>query len=76
MFETIEEVKNFVLWCKENKLKSFKISDIQFEISELSFIPEDISTEIKDTDIANTLGDDSSLSQKEFDDILYHSTRT
>ena len=76
MFKSVDEVKNFVLWCKENKLKSFKINDIQFEISELSFLPEENMTEQKPADMSQTLGDDLNLSDEEFDDILFHSTRT
>jgi hypothetical protein len=38
MLENIEDIKLFIEWCKENKVKSFKFNDIQFELSELSFV--------------------------------------
>ena len=34
----MEDVKLFIEWCKENKVKSFKSEHIQFELSELSFL--------------------------------------
>ena len=38
MLENIEDIKLFIEWCKENKVKSFKFNNIQFELSELSFV--------------------------------------
>ena len=38
MLEKIEDIKLFIEWCKENKVKSFKFNNIQFELSELSFV--------------------------------------
>ena len=38
MLESIEDIKLFIEWCKENKVRSFKSGDIQFELSELSFV--------------------------------------
>jgi len=38
MLKNIEDVKLFIEWCKEKKVKSFKSEHIQFELSELSFI--------------------------------------
>ena len=38
MWESIEDIKLFIEWCKENKVRSFKSGDIQFELSELSFV--------------------------------------
>ena len=38
MLNNIEDIKLFIEWCKENKVKSFKSDNIQFELSELSFI--------------------------------------
>ena len=38
MLDNVEDIKLFIEWCKEHKVKSFKIKDLQFELSELSFI--------------------------------------
>ncbi len=38
MLNNIEDIKLFIEWCKENKVKSFKSDNIQFELSELSFL--------------------------------------
>jgi hypothetical protein len=38
MLKSIEDIKLFIEWCKENKVRSFKSGDIQFELSELGFV--------------------------------------
>ena len=38
MLNNIEDVKLFIEWCKEKKVKSFKSEHIQFELSEISFL--------------------------------------
>ena len=38
MLNNIEDIKLFIEWCKEHKVKSFKSDKIQFELSELSFL--------------------------------------
>ena len=38
MLKNMEDIKLFIEWCKENQVKSFKSDNVQFELSELSFI--------------------------------------
>tara|TARA_R110002167_G_scaffold88894_1_gene239581 strand:+ start:400 stop:630 length:231 start_codon:yes stop_codon:yes gene_type:complete len=38
MLKNLEDIKLFIEWCKEHKVKSFKAEDVQFELSELAFI--------------------------------------
>jgi len=38
MFKDIKDLQRFIIWCKNNKLKSFKRGDLSFELSELSFV--------------------------------------
>jgi hypothetical protein len=39
MLTNIAEIKQFIEWCKANKVKSFANGNISFELSELSFVP-------------------------------------
>jgi len=52
MISNIDQLKKLIEWCKSNKIKKLKIKDIEFEISELDFIPEQ---ELQ-TPINNNLG--------------------
>ena len=38
MLNNIEDIKLFIEWCKNNKVRAFKSDNIEFELSELSFI--------------------------------------
>jgi hypothetical protein len=35
---TKDELQQFISWCKINKVKHFKNAEVEFELSELSFI--------------------------------------
>lgn len=38
MINSIEELKEFILWAKSQKVKSIKLGDINVEMSDLAFI--------------------------------------
>ena len=38
MLNNIEDIKLFIEWCKDKKVKAFKSENIEFELSELSFL--------------------------------------
>lgn len=48
MIKDIQELKKFMTWAKENKVKSFKSGEISFEFSELALV--------SDQDIASAYG--------------------
>lgn len=74
MFNSVKELQEFILWAKQNKLKSFKNKEIQFEISELSHI-ENLTPQDLENVVGDTLGDtaDKEIS-KEDDDLLFWSS--
>lgn len=41
MVKNLDQLKNFIMWCKDNKIKKIDLGDVKFEISELDFIPEE-----------------------------------
>lgn len=74
MFKTSAQLKDFIIWCQENKVKIFKNNDIEFELSELAFLPENENyEEIKLTD-ENTFSDTDGMTEEEKDELLYWST--
>jgi hypothetical protein len=74
MFNNIEDIKKFITWAKENKLKSFKIKDIEVEISELSFIEEEKQDELKEA-LGDTLVDTETTDPKELEELLFWSAQ-
>ena len=41
MISNLDELKKFIMWCKDNKIKDMQLKDVKFSISELDFIPEE-----------------------------------
>lgn len=76
MFKNTDEIKTFILWCKENKVKSFKLGDLSVELSEISFIPEEELTAPNAPAFTNsaTLLDTENESNKDNEELLYWST--
>lgn len=38
MFKDIEQIKSFIIWAREQKIKKIKLKGIEVEISDLAFI--------------------------------------
>lgn len=75
MFDNSEDLKEFIIWARNNKLKHFKNKDIEFELSELSFIEEANSKQqdaLKEA-IGDTLVDTETSDPKEEEDLLFWS---
>ena len=74
MLNNIEDIKLFIEWCKNNKVRAFKSDNIEFELSELSFID---ATE-GDADKINTATQAASVEeeqqQEDDDELLFWSS--
>lgn len=79
MFKDAKELKSFILWAKTQKIKSFKIKDIEVELSELNFLPSVDDEPIRELSniTSDTLLDteDEKTSEQEDDELLYWSTQ-
>lgn len=38
MFKTVQEIQEFIVWAKSQKIKKIKLKGVEVEISELAFI--------------------------------------
>lgn len=82
MFDSPTKLKNFIVWCKENKVKNFKFKDVEFELSELAFVEDikavNLEEGLKEMNLDSTkdiLSTDPDLN-KEDDDLLYWSSNS
>jgi hypothetical protein len=76
MLDNIEDIKLFIEWCKKHKVKSFKIKDLQFELSELSFIE---ASEDDADKLINSLAQsnfEAEQAKKEDDELLFWSSQS
>lgn len=74
MFKTSEELKAFIIWAKSQGLKKAKVGDIEFELSELSYVNE-MTDKKEELDSSKLLVDTENLDQKEQDELLFWSSR-
>ena len=74
MFDNLEDIKLFIQWCKEHKIKSFKLDNVQFELSEIAFIEnmEDYSDKLQTE--ANESKFEKDQQDKEDEELLFWSS--
>jgi len=81
MFKNTEELKDFIIWCKSTKVKSFNFKDISIELSELAFVEDQIISEqaiqAQKTKLENTetLADTEEEDSEELDELLFWSAK-
>ena len=80
MLKDLNEIKKFIEWCKKNKVKTFKNGNIEFELSELSFVPQldDSQMDKKITEAYDETLVDTAKQEldKEDEQMLYWSTQS
>lgn len=38
MFETTQDLKEFLLWCQQARIKAIKVGDVEVQFSDLAFV--------------------------------------
>jgi tRNA(Leu) C34 or U34 (ribose-2'-O)-methylase TrmL len=74
MLENLEDVKLFIEWCKEHKVKSFKIEGVQFELSELAFVENNQDYAEKLQTVADESNFEEEQQKKEDDELMFWSS--
>lgn len=79
MIKSIEELKQFILWAKEQEIKSLKVGEVEIHISDIYFAnrlmnpPSDSLPEHKPS--SKRFIDDDQADEDD-DDLLYYSSGT
>lgn len=76
MIKNLEELKSFMLWCKQNKIKAYSSTEASFEFSDLALLPD--NNEYKEIKLEDekTLSDIDNLTKEEYEELMYWSTNT
>ena len=74
---TVSELKEFILWCKANKVKKFNNADIQFELSDLAFLEDIDKTPMKEMVLGGSkdMLDTLKVPEGEDPDLFWSATR-
>ena len=70
MFDSPAKLKNFILWCQKNKVKVVKTKEIEFELSEMAFLPETETFEEINLGDQSTFADKENMTPEEYDELL------
>ncbi len=80
MITNVSELKELIIWAKEQKLQTLKLGEVEFTFSNLALIEG--LTEIANSDLSvpassRKLPDltQAQLSEQEEEELLFHSTR-
>ena len=73
MFKTPEELKKFISWARDNKIKRVKVDNLEFEVSDLAFV-EDVQSIISQVVPAASNTTEPEAAKKEEEDLLFWST--
>lgn len=81
MFKSTDEIKQFILWCKEEKVQQFQIGEVAVVLSNLALVESELGTSGagEERNSSKTYSDDADadsaeMSKKEQDDLLFHSS--
>ncbi len=76
---TTNELKELILWMKDNKIKRFKNAEVEFELSDLAFIEElNPGKPVKEMPLGSNsdmLDTEKPLTKEEEDELLFWSSR-
>jgi len=72
MFKTAEDLKAFIDWARERRIKSVKVGTIQVEFSELAFVPDETYQDLTNGG-PSTLADTEPVDTDEENELLFAS---
>lgn len=82
MIDRIDELQELIEWCKAKGVKRLKISDIEFEISDIGlsekFLESETAVQLKDKESSSLSSQtltDTETPNKDDEDLLFWSTR-
>jgi hypothetical protein len=78
MFSNPKDLKEFIIWAKSQKLRRLKVKDVEFELSEIAFVDDQINLaeNLKETSLqsSKTLVDTEEINPNEEDELLFWSS--
>ena len=75
MFTTLSELKEFVIWAKEQKLKRVRIKDIEIEISDIALVDDLMTSTSQPVNKTEPQENDTVAQNNEDEQLLMWSTR-
>ena len=76
MLDHINDVKSFIIWCKNNKVKSFRSKEIEFELSEIGLVEGLANVEDLQKHLDESKHENEQIQKQEDDELMFWSSNT
>ena len=76
MLNELDDVKSFIIWCKNNKVKSFRSKELEFELSDIGLVEGLATVEELQKHLDESKHENEQIQKQEDDELMFWSSNT
>ena len=76
MLKELDDVKSFIIWCKNNKVKSFRSKELEFELSDIGLVEGLANVEELQKHLDESKHENEQIQKQEDDELMFWSSNT
>ena len=76
MLNELDDVKSFIIWCKNNKVKSFRSKELEFELSDIGLVEGLANVEELQKHLDESKHENEQIQNQEDDELMFWSSNT
>ena len=76
MLNELDDVKSFIIWCKNNKVKSFRSKELEFELSDIGLVEGLANVEELQKHLDESKHENEQIQKHEDDELMFWSSNT
>ena len=76
MLNELNDVKSFIIWCKNNKVKSFRSKELEFELSDIGLVEGLANVEELQKHLDESKHENEQIQKQEDDELMFWSSNT
>ena len=73
MLNELDDVKSFIIWCKNNKVKSFRSKELEFELSDIGLVEGLANVEELQKHLDESKHENEQIQKQEDDELMFWS---
>ena len=74
MLNELDDVKSFIIWCKNNKVKSFRSKELEFELSDIGLVEGLANVEELQKHLDESKHENEQIQKQEDDELMFWSS--
>ena len=76
MLNELDDVKSFIIWCKNNKVKSFRSKELEFELSDIGLVEGLANVAELQKHLDESKHENEQIQKQEDDELMFWSSNT